>query len=91
MEFSDLLKLLEGAKSPALLLLGYIAWQTFRTLSRLVDRIEEMAGSLRRIEAVAVPAAERIERMDTGIERIDDKVSALPLEMIRLRAAGTGR
>ena len=86
MDYSELLKLLETMKSPALVVLCFIAWQTVRAVSKGLDRLESIDGKLGRLTEIMTPMAEHADKVERKLDDIHDDLSGLPLELIRLKS-----
>ena len=85
MDFDSLVKLLEVGKSPALMLLCFIAWQTGRVIFKGLDRLESIDGQLREMNGKLPALVEHAGKVESKLDEIHDDITGLPLEMLRLR------
>lgn len=88
MDYADLLKLLETVKSPALVVLSFIAWQTFRAAGKALDRLESIDKNLLALVMSNAQVPDALEKIDADLDRIGDKVNSLPFELIKAQGAG---
>lgn len=86
MTIDEFLKLIEGIKSPALLLLCLIAWQSIRTISKGLNQLESMDNTLKQIRQELQPMVERVERMSAKLDDVHSDVAGLPLQLLSVGA-----
>lgn len=87
MTLDEWLKILDAGRSPLLMLLCAVAWQTIRAVFRGLEVLEQIRDSSDRTARSIAGLASKIEDIDEKADNLKDDIAGLPLDLLRLRSA----
>ena len=81
------MKLLEGAKSPALLALIFFAWQSYKSVSKGLELLQSIDAQMTTVAIHSAGIKEQADRLEEKVDAARADVAAIPLDILRLKAA----
>jgi hypothetical protein len=87
MDFKDFVQLLEGVKSPALLTLIFLAWQSYRSVAKGLDLLQSIDAQLTTVAIHTAGTKDIAGKLEEKMDAVRSDVAAIPLDILRLKAA----